>query len=322
LGKNGTITSMLKTLATLTPEEKKSQGSIINQLKIDITNQIEKKKLELNEIILNDKLASEKIDVTRPIRISSRGKIHPISQASDELIAIVSDMGFKLVEGPEIEDDYHNFTALNIPDNHPARQMHDTFYLKSNFLLRTHTSSVQIRATKTSTPPLRIVSIGRVYRCDSDITHTPMFHQLEGLVIEKNLHMRHLKGTIIELLRKFFEIDDLPVRFRPSFFPFTVPSAEVDIGCTRIGNELKIGKGDQWLEILGCGMVHPNVLKNLDIDATIYQGFAFGLGIDRMSMLKYGISDLRTFFEGDARWHQHYGFTPFDIPNLAGGLSR
>ena len=322
LGKSGIVTNLLKSLASMSLEEKKSFGGAVNLLKETISSQIEQKKLELNKIILNEKLASEKIDISLPFRESTQGKIHPISQAIEELTAIIADMGFKVVEGPEIEDDYHNFTALNIPANHPARLMHDTFYLKDNALLRTHTSTVQIRALKDAQGPARIMSFGRVYRCDSDMTHTPMFHQLEGLVIDKNIHMGHLKGTIIELLRKFFEIDDLPVRFRSSFFPFTEPSAEVDIGCSRAGGELKIGKGDAWLEILGCGMVHPNVLKNLNIDPVEYQGFAFGLGVDRMAMLKYGISDLRTFFEGDGRWSANYGFSAFDIPSLVGGLSR
>jgi phenylalanyl-tRNA synthetase alpha chain len=322
LGKTGIITSALKSLALMSLEEKKSQGALINLIKENILNKIEQKKLELNKIILSEKLSSEKIDITLPFRELSSGKIHPVTQATEELTAIICDMGFKVVEGPEIEDDYHNFTALNIPENHPARLMHDTFYLKDGALLRTHTSNVQIRALKDSELPVRIMSFGRVYRCDSDMTHTPMFHQLEGLVIDKNIHMGHLKGTIIELLRKFFEIDDLPVRFRASFFPFTEPSAEVDIGCSRDGGELKIGKGSGWLEILGCGMVHPNVLKNLDIDPETYQGFAFGLGVDRMAMLKYGIGDLRTFFEGDTRWSKHYGFSTLDIPNLVGGLSR
>jgi len=322
LGKNGPITGAMKSLSSMSIEEKKNFGAIINQVKDAILHAIEQKKQQINKQILAAKLASEQIDITLSTRPSPQGKIHPVTQATEELVAILSDLGFKSVEGPEIEDDYHNFTALNIPANHPARLMHDTFYLPGGSLLRTHTSCVQIRAMKNTLPPTRIMSFGRVYRCDSDQTHTPMFHQLEGLVIEKNIHMGHLKGTIIELLRKFFEIDDLPVRFRSSFFPFTEPSAEVDIGCDRAGGELKIGKGAGWLEILGCGMVHPNVLKNLEIDPDIYQGFAFGLGVDRMSMLKYGITDLRQCFEGDARWHSHYGFNAFDIPNLAGGITR
>lgn len=322
LGKSGIITIALKSLSSMSLEEKKTQGALLNLIKENIAQKIEQKKQQLNISILNEKLSNEKIDITLPFRERLLGKIHPITQAQEELTAIIGNMGFKLVEGPDIEDDYHNFTALNIPKNHPARLMHDTFYLKDHALLRTHTSNVQIRSLKNSKLPVRIMSFGRVYRCDSDVTHSPMFHQLECFMIDKNIHMGHLKSVIIELLRNFFEIDDLPVRFRASFFPFTEPSAEIDIGCIREENSLKIGKGDNWLEILGCGMVHPNVLKNLNIDPEIYQGFAFGLGVDRMAMLKYGINDLRNFFEGDIRWIKHYGFSAFDIPNLIRGISR
>ncbi len=322
LGKAGVITLAMRQLANMDLEQKKAFAKELNQIKENITSIIEEKKASLRAKALEEKLNSQQIDTSLPFRPREIGKIHPISQAILELIEITAAMGFKVVHGPEIEDDYHNFTALNIPLNHPARQMHDTFYLKNNMLLRTHTSGVQVRTMLSQTPPVRIISYGRVYRCDSDATHSPMFHQLEGFIIDKNIHMGHLKGCIIELLRKFFEIEDLPVRFRPSFFPFTEPSAEVDIGCTRNKQTISIGGGDDWLEILGCGMIHPNVLKNLNIDPEVYQGFAFGLGIDRMSMLKYGISDLRTFFDGDLRWLKHYGFSAFDVPSLARGLSR
>ncbi len=242
----------------------------------------------------------------------------------EEITAIFADMGFSVAEGPDIEDDQHNFTALNIPESHPARQMHDTFYLHGNgdgkTVLRTHTSPVQIRTMKGGKPPFRFIAPGSTYRCDSDLTHTPMFHQVEGFVIDKNIHMGHLKGCIIEFLKAFFELDKVPVRFRPSFFPFTEPSAEVDIGCARSKDELKIGAGDDWLEVMGCGMVHPNVLKNCNIDPNVWQGFAFGMGVERLAMLKYGIPDLRTFFESDVRWLQHYGFDALNIPSLLGGL--
>jgi phenylalanyl-tRNA synthetase alpha chain len=271
-------------------------------------------------------LAEEAIDVSLPIRPEMAGRLHPITQTIDEAIAILGEMGFSVAEGPEIEDDFHNFTALNIPPEHPARQMHDTFYFPekddgSRNVLRTHTSPVQIRTMVSGEPPFRIIAPGRTYRCDSDMTHTPMFHQIEGLVIDESTHFGHLKGCLLNFLSAFFEVDDLPLRFRPSFFPFTEPSAEVDIGCAREGGELKIGAGRDWMEILGCGMVHPNVLKACDIDPDKYQGFAFGLGVERMAMLKYGIPDLRTFFDADLRWLKHYGFVPLEAPSLVRGLS-
>ena len=249
------------------------------------------------------------------------------AQTYDEIIAIFGEMGFSVAEGPDIEDDFHNFEALNIPPEHPARQMHDTFYLPEKdeglrMVLRTHTSPVQIRTMETEEPPIRIIAPGRTYRCDSDLTHTPMFHQVEGLVVDKTSHMGHLKGCLIEFCSAFFEVDDLPVRFRPSYFPFTEPSAEVDIGCTRDGGEFRIGHGDDWLEILGSGMVNPNVLANCGIDPTEYQGFAFGIGIERLAMLKYGIPDLRTFYDSDLRWLRHYGFRSLEVPGMVGGLVR
>jgi phenylalanyl-tRNA synthetase alpha chain len=276
---------------------------------------------------LDARLGSEKIDITLPIRPEVQGRIHPISQVLDEMVAIFGDMGFSVVEGPDIEDDFHNFTALNIPPEHPARQMHDTFYFPeredgSRLLLRTHTSPVQIRTMKAGEPPYRIIAPGRTYRCDSDITHAPMFHQIEGLVVDEHTHMGHLKGCLIDFAKTFFEVTNLPVRFRPSYFPFTEPSAEMDIGCARKGGVLRIGEGADWMEILGCGMVNPRVLDMSGVDSTRYQGFAFGLGVERSAMLKYGIPDLRTFYDADARWLRHYGFAAGDVPSLVGGLTR
>ena len=261
-------------------------------------------------------------------KLIQRGFESPlISQVLDEMVAIFGDMGFSVVEGPDIEDDFHNFTALNIPPEHPARQMHDTFYLPeredgSRLLLRTHTSPVQIRTMKAGKPPYRIIAPGRTYRCDSDITHAPMFHQVEGLVVDEHTHMGHLKGCLIDFAKTFFEVANLPVRFRPSYFPFTEPSAEMDIGCAREGGVLRIGEGADWMEILGCGMVNPRVLDMSGVDSTRYQGFAFGLGVERSAMLKYGIPDLRTFYDADARWLRHYGFASGDVPSLVGGLTR
>ncbi|MEC9454461.1 MAG: phenylalanine--tRNA ligase subunit alpha, partial [Pseudomonadota bacterium] len=276
---------------------------------------------------LDARLGSEKIDVTLPVRPEVQGRIHPISQVLDEMVAIFGDMGFSVVEGPDIEDDFHNFTALNIPPEHPARQMHDTFYFPkrddgSRLLLRTHTSPVQIRTMKSGAPPYRIIAPGRTYRCDSDITHAPMFHQIEGLVVDEHTHMGHLKGCLIDFAKAFFEAANLPVRFRPSYFPFTEPSAEMDIGCAREGGVLRIGEGADWMEILGCGMVNPRVLDMAGVDSSRYQGFAFGLGVERSAMLKYGIPDLRTFYDADARWLRHYGFAAGDVPSLVGGLTR
>ncbi len=327
LGKKGRVTDLMKTLGSMSPDERKAAGSALNRVKDDVAAALDARKAELAEAALDTRLAAERVDVTLSARPEEMGRIHPISQTMDEITAIFGQMGFAVAEGPDIEDDFHNFTALNIPEGHPARSMHDTFFLPeredgSRLLLRTHTSPVQIRTMRGQTPPIRIIAPGRTYRCDSDMTHTPMFHQVEGLVIDKSTHMGHLKGCLIEFVRTYFEVDDVPVRFRPSFFPFTEPSAEVDIGCSRAGGELKIGPGGSWLEILGCGMVHPNVLRSCGIDPEIYQGFAFGMGIERIAMLKYGIPDLRTFYESDLRWLRHYGFVPLDVPSMTGGLGQ
>ncbi|SOD95287.1 phenylalanine--tRNA ligase subunit alpha [Caenispirillum bisanense] len=327
LGKKGRITDMMKGLGAMSPEERREAGQQLNALKDTVAEAIEARRAVLDEAELNDRLARERIDVSLPVRPESAGSLHPISQTIAELTAIFGQMGFTVAEGPDIDDDFHNFTALNFPPDHPARQMHDTFFLPekadaSRLMLRTHTSTVQVHTMTSTKPPIRIIAPGRTYRCDYDMTHTPMFHQVEGLVIDKTTHMGHLKGCLIEFVRTYFELDELPVRFRPSFFPFTEPSAEMDIGCSRAGGELKIGAGDSWLEILGCGMVHPNVLKACGIDPTEYQGFAFGMGIERIAMLKYGIPDLRTFFESDLRWLRHYGFAALDVPSVTGGLTR
>jgi phenylalanyl-tRNA synthetase alpha chain len=326
LGKNGKITALMKSLGAMSPEERKEAGAALNLLKNEIAALIEQQEGALKKQALDQKLEDERIDITLSPRPARTGSIHPISQTMEELVAIFADMGFVVADGPDIEDDFHNFTALNFPPGHPAREMHDTFYLPDDTeetgeaakkLLRTHTSTVQIRTMMTQKPPIRIITMGRVYRSDWDMTHTPMFHQIEGLVIDRETNMSHLKGCLADFCRAFFQIDDLPVRFRPSFFPFTEPSAEVDIGCSRAGGGLKIGAGDDWLEILGCGMVHPNVIRNCGLDPEEFQGFAFGMGLERMAMLKYGIPDLRTFFESDVRWLQHYGFDPANRPNLA-----
>jgi len=327
LGKKGSISGLMASLGAMAPEQRKDAGARFNVLKDQVTQALTDRKGQLEAQALDERLARETVDVTLPIRPERTGRIHPIAQVMEEIVTIFAQMGFAVAEGPDIEDDFHNFTALNIPPEHPARQMHDTFYFGaredgSRHLLRTHTSPVQIRTMVKTPPPIRIIAPGRTYRCDSDMTHTPMFHQVEGLVIDETSHMGHLKGCLTEFVRSFFQVDDVPVRFRPSFFPFTEPSAEVDIGCSREGGELKIGKGAGWLEILGCGMVHPNVLKACSIDPDKYQGFAFGLGVERVAMLKYGIPDLRTFFDADIRWLEHYGFQPGDVPTQAGGLSR
>ncbi len=327
LGRKGRVTELMKGLSALGGEARKEAGRSLNLLKEALAAAIEARKAVLAEGELDARLKEERLDVTLPARPESRGRIHPISQTIDELSAIFGEMGFAVAEGPDIEDDFHNFTALNIPPEHPARQMMDTFYLKekpdgSRMVLRTHTSPVQVRTMQRTKPPIRVIAPGRTYRCDSDMTHTPMFHQVEGLVVDKTTHMGHLKGCLIEFCRAFFEVPDVPVRFRPSHFPFTEPSAEVDIGCSRAGGELRIGAGDDWLEILGCGMVHPKVLEMCGINSAVYQGFAFGMGIERIAMLKYGIPDLRTFFDADLRWLSHYGFAALDVPSLTGGLSR
>ena len=330
LGKKGAITELMKGLAALSVEEKKEMGKNLNILKTEIERALELKKETLAEIELNAKLEAERIDVTLPIRPENQGRIHPVSKIYEEVVSIFGEMGFEVAEGPDIEDQFHNFNALNMPANHPARQMQDTFYVPNpescdfddSYVVRTHTSPVQIRTMENKKPPIRIIAPGRTYRSDYDATHTPMFHQVEGLVIDKNITMAHLKGCLYDFVKAFFELDEIPVRYRPSYFPFTEPSAEMDIGCKKSKTELKIGAGTDWLEILGCGMVHPNVLKAGGIDPDEYQGFAFGVGIDRLAMLKYGIPDLRTFFESDVRWLKHYGFLPLDESSMTGGLSN
>ena len=325
LGRKGRITGLMKTLGGLEPEARKAAGQALNAAKEAVAAAIEDRKLELEDADLDRRLEAERVDVTLPARPAEVGRIHPISQTVEEIVAIFGEMGFSVAEGPHIEDDFHNFEALNIPPEHPARQEQDTFYLPerpdgTRMLLRTHTSPVQIRHMQAHQPPVRIIVPGRTFRADYDATHSPMFHQVEGLVVDESTHMGHLKGTLIEFCRAFFMMDDLPVRFRPSYFPFTEPSAEVDIGCSRKGGELRIGAGDDWLEILGSGMVHPKVLENCGIDSTRYQGYAFGMGIERVAMLKYGIPDLRTFFDSDLRWLRHYGFVPLEAPSLVRGL--
>jgi len=327
LGKKGAVSERMKTLGKMSPEDRKEMGPALNGLKARIAQAIETKKAALEEAVLEARLTSEKIDVTLPAQRAPKGKIHPVSQVFEEMIAIFSAMGFDVAEGPDIEDDFHNFTALNFPADHPAREMHDTFFFEpkedgSRMLLRTHTSPVQIRTMMTQKPPIRIIIPGRTFRCDSDQTHTPMFHQVEGLVIDKQTHMGHLKGTLEAFAKAFFEVDSVKTRFRPHFFPFTEPSAEMDIGYERVGNEIRMGDGEKWMEILGCGMVHANVLKHCGLDPDEYQGFAFGMGVDRLAMLKYGIPDLRDFFAADARWLEHYGFDALDQPSLWAGLSR
>ena len=330
LGKNGRFTALTKMLATLPVEEKKAFGQEVNVAKAKIESELAACKEALSRRELDEQLRRETIDVTKPIRPEQQGRIHPVSKIYEEVVAIFGQMGFEVAEGPDIEDQFHNFNALNTPANHPARQMQDTFYVPNpessdfddSYVVRTQTSSVQIRTMENKRPPIRIIAPGRTYRSDYDATHTPMFHQVEGLVIDKNITMAHLKGCVYDFVKAFFELDELPVRYRPSYFPFTEPSAEMDIGCLKTKTELKIGAGDDWLEILGCGMVHPNVLRAGGIDPDEYQGFAFGVGLDRLAMLKYGIPDLRTFFESDVRWLKHYGFVPLDESSMTGGLSN
>ena len=328
LGKAGSISGLLKTLGGMSPDERKEQGPLINGLRDRVTAALAARRTALRDAALDARLEAERSDVTLPLpdSLAARGRIHPISQVIDELTTIFADMGFAVAEGPDIETDFYNFTALNFPLGHPAREMHDTFFFKPDAngerkVLRTHTSPVQIRTMMSQKPPIRVIIPGRTYRCDSDQTHTPMFHQVEGLVIDKGSHMGHLKWILAEFCKAFFEVDDVKMRFRPSFFPFTEPSMEVDIQCTRKGGEIRFGEGDDWLEILGCGMVHRNVITNCGLDPDEYQGFAWGMGIDRIAMLKYGMPDLRPFFEADVRWLGHYGFRPLDLPTLAGGLS-
>jgi phenylalanyl-tRNA synthetase alpha chain len=324
LGRRGSLTLLMRGLGELDPEARRTAGAALNAVRDDITAAITAAAEQLRRAALDTRLAAERADVTLPVSTGEIGRIHPISQTIDEIIAIFGEMGFVVAEGPHIEDDFYNFTALNIPPEHPARQDHDTFYLTPRAdgtrpVLRTHTSPVQIRTMMRQPPPLRIIVPGRTFRADHDATHSPMFHQVEGLVVDRTTHMGHLKGCLIEFCRAFFGFDDLPVRFRPSYFPFTEPSAEVDIGCSRAGGELKIGPGGDWLEILGSGMVHPKVLQNCGVDPSEYQGFAFGMGIERVAMLKYGIPDLRTMYDSDLRWLRHYGFVPLDIPSPVRG---
>ena len=323
-GKNGKISNEFKKLGSVATEDRKKFASDLNSIKDELQIAISKKieDIEIKEI--NSKLQNEKIDVTLPERSFSQGKIHPVSQVIDEISSIFSEIGFNVEEGPDVENEYNNFTALNTPDNHPARDMHDTFYLDVNkeYLLRTHTSPVQVRTMLKGKPPFKIIAPGRTYRSDSDQTHAPMFHQVEGLHIDNNINMGHLKGCLNYFIKEFFEVDKIKMRFRPSHFPFTEPSAEVDIGYKIKDEKIVIGEGDKWLEILGCGMVHPNVLRNVKVDSSKYQGYAFGIGIDRLAMLKYGINDLRSFFETDYRWLNHFGFDPLDVPSSYRGLSR
>ena len=328
LGKKGTITALLATLGKMSPDERKSAGAAINALKDTVNEALLARRTVVKSAALEVRLRSESLDVTLPVREApiETGRIHPISQVMDELTAIFADMGFSIAEGPDVESDDYNFTKLNFPLGHPAREMHDTFFFNpgpegERKLLRTHTSPVQVRTMLNAKPPIRVICPGRTYRCDSDQTHTPMFHQVEGLVIDKSAHMGHLKWILEEFCKAFFEVPSVKMRFRPSFFPFTEPSMEVDIQCRRSGGEIRFGEGEDWLEILGCGMVHPNVLRNCGVDPDEYQGFAWGMGIDRIAMLKYGMPALRAFFEADLRWLSHYGFRPLDLPTLAGGLS-
>jgi phenylalanyl-tRNA synthetase alpha chain len=329
LGKKGWLSAALKELGSLTPDERKQRAQTLNEVKEKLTAAIEARRTALADAAINARLKAETWDMTLPINESAemQGRIHPVSQVIDEITEIFAAMGFSIAEGPDIEDDFHNFTALNIPPEHPARQMQDTFYLPKRadgeqIVLRTHTSPVQVRTMESGPPPYRIVVPGRTYRSDYDMTHTPMFHQIEGLVIDRNIHMGHLKGVLTEFCKAFFETENVKMRFRPSYFPFTEPSAEVDINCSREGGVLRVGEGDDWLEILGSGMVHPRVLQHCGIDPNEWQGFAWGMGIDRIAMLKYGIPDLRAFFDADLRWLKHYGFVPLDVPTLGQGVAR
>ena len=323
-GKNGAISNSFKKLGSMQSDERKKFASELNFIKEELQEKINNKLQEIEIKEINSKLENEKVDVTLPERNIFQGKIHPVSQVIDEISSIFSEIGFSVEEGPDVENEHYNFTALNTPDNHPARDMHDTFYLDNNkkLLLRTHTSPVQVRTMLKGKPPFKIIAPGRTYRSDSDQTHSPMFHQVEGLHIDKDINMGHLKGCLNYFIKEFFEVDKIQMRFRPSHFPFTEPSAEVDIGYELKDGKIIIGEGDKWLEILGCGMVHPNVLKNVNVNPDKYQGYAFGIGIDRLGMLKYGINDLRAFFETDYRWLNHFGFDPLDFPSSYRGLSR
>ncbi|MFN3609408.1 MAG: phenylalanine--tRNA ligase subunit alpha [Hyphomonas sp.] len=327
LGKKGRVSALMGALGKMSPDERKEQGPQLNALKTRVDDAIRVRKEMLEAAELEARLVTERVDLT----LSSapgpgEGALHPVMQVFEEIAAIFGDMGFTVADGPDIEDDWHNFTALNFPVGHPAREMHDTFFMKAQEgdtpkVLRTHTSPVQVRTMMEEKPPIRILVPGRVYRNDWDATHTPMFHQVEGLVIEKGIHMGHLKGCLIDFVKAFFEVDNVESRFRPHFFPFTEPSAEMDVKYSRKGDAIEIGAGDRWMEILGCGMVHPNVLRNCGIDPAVHQGFAFGMGVDRLAMLKYGMPDLRPYFEADPQWSRHYGFSPWLTPSVSGGLS-
>jgi phenylalanyl-tRNA synthetase alpha chain len=328
LGKKGSISELLKTLGAMSPDERKVQGPLLNGLRDSVTNAIAARKAELADAALEARLKTETVDVSLPPRPENQGSVHPISQVLEEITAIFADMGFAVAEGPDVEYDDYNFTRLNIPPDHPARQMQDTFYVApqpdgTSHVLRTHTSPVQVRTMLNQKPPIRIISPGRTYRVDSDATHSPMFHQVEALVVDEGIHLGHLKWTVEEFCKAFFEIDEIELRARPSFFPFTEPSLEWDMRCDRsVPGKITFGHGNDWLELGGSGLVHPKVLANCGIDPARYQGFAFGFGLDRMAMLKYGIPDIRSFFESDLRWLRHYGFAALDIPTLDGGLSK
>ncbi|MBI1220581.1 MAG: phenylalanine--tRNA ligase subunit alpha [Rhodobacteraceae bacterium] len=329
LGKKGEVSLKMRELGQMSPDERQTAGPALNALKDELDAALRAKRVALADAALDERLKAEWLDVTLPGRPRPRGTIHPVSQVMEELTAIFADMGFAVAEGPQIETDWYNFDALNIPPEHPARQEHDTFFMaraaddpRPPHVLRTHTSPVQIRAMTAQGAPIRVIAPGRVYRMDMDQTHSPMFHQVEGLAIDRDLSMANLKWVLEEFCRAFFEVPHVDLRFRASHFPFTEPSAEVDIRCSWAGGQLKIGEGDSWMEILGSGMVHPKVLKAAGVDPDQWQGFAFGMGIDRIAMLKYGIPDLRAFFESDLRWLRHYGFAALDLPTLQGGLSR
>jgi phenylalanyl-tRNA synthetase alpha chain len=328
LGKKGSISAVLATLGKMSPDERRSAGAAINALKDEVTEALASRRALLRAAALENRLKADALDVTLPVRPAGivAGRVHPISQVLDEVTVIFAEMGFAIAEGPDIESDDYNFTKLNFPPGHPAREMHDTFFFapsgtNERKLLRTHTSPVQVRTMLSQKPPIRIICPGRTYRTDFDQTHTPMFHQVEGLVIDKSANLGNLKWVLEEFCKAFFEVPNVGMRFRPSFFPFTSPSMEVDIQCRRSGGEIRFGEGEDWLEILGCGMVHANVLRNCGIDPDEFQGFAWGMGLDRIAMLKYGLPDLRDLFDADLRWIDHYGFKPLDIPTLAGGLS-
>ena len=325
LGKQGSVSALLKTMGAMSPDDRQVQGPLINGLREAVSAALAAKRTALETALLNERLSNERVDMTLPAPAAAQGSVHPVSQVMDELAEIFADMGFAVAEGPEIEDQWHNFTALNMPETHPARAMHDTFYLQAAEgeeakVLRTHTSPVQIRTMMNQKPPIRIIAPGRVYRSDSDATHTPMFHQIEGLVIDKGIHLGHLKWTLETFLKAFFERDDLSIRLRPSYFPFTEPSAEVDVSFSVESGKRVLGGTGGWMELLGSGMVHPKVIAACGLDPEIYQGFAFGVGVDRLAMLKYGMDDLRAFFDGDLRWLKHYGFGALDVPTLSGGV--